>query len=106
MKHINLSLKIVAHFPIFASLTVFIYYFLIILGSLAKGTPENVSALVEQDVPLALVEVLRTATAQSKLAEAALCALRSIFLTTPLPVHAISTDISLLKQLTCEYYFI
>ncbi|CAG4946798.1 unnamed protein product [Parnassius apollo] len=72
----------------------------ITIGSLAKGTAENVSSLVEQGAASALVELLRTVTLGTKLVEASLCALRSIFLHPPAPVTALPVDMRLLSKLT------
>lgn len=74
------------------------------LGSLAKGTPANVTSLVDQGTTAVLVEVLNTAPLESKLVEAALCALRSIFLHPPAPIAALPTDMRLLSRLTRKFY--
>lgn len=71
-----------------------------ITGSLAKGTPDNVSALVEQGAALALVEILKEVPIGTKLAEASLCALRSIFLNPPAPISALPSDMKLLSRFT------
>ncbi|KAI8426050.1 hypothetical protein MSG28_005017 [Choristoneura fumiferana] len=72
----------------------------ITVGSLAKGTAENVAALVEQGTATVLVELLKTVPVESKLAEAVLCALRSVFLHPPAPVAALPADMRLLTRLT------
>lgn len=72
----------------------------ITIGSLAKGTAENVTSLVEQGTAAALVELLKHIPINSKLSEAALCALRSIFLHPPAPVAALPADMRLLTRLT------
>lgn len=78
--------------------------FYILLGSLAKGTTENVNSLVEQGAAIALVELLKTEPIGTKLIEAALCALRSIFLHPPAPITALPADMRLLSRLTSEYF--
>ncbi|XP_045496136.1 armadillo repeat-containing protein 8-like [Colias croceus] len=70
----------------------------ITIGSLAKGTPENVTALVEQGAAVALVELLREVPIGTKLAEACLCALRSIFLNPPAPISSVPADMRLLTR--------
>ncbi|XP_047026582.1 armadillo repeat-containing protein 8-like isoform X2 [Helicoverpa zea] len=72
----------------------------ITIGSLAKGTTENVNSLVEQGTATALVELLKTAPVGTKLAEAGLCALRSVFMTPPAPISALPADMRLLTRLT------
>ncbi|XP_026762743.2 armadillo repeat-containing protein 8-like isoform X1 [Galleria mellonella] len=72
----------------------------ITIGSLAKGTPENVATLVEQGTATALVELLRTVPIGTKLVEAGLCALRSVFLHPPAPIAALPADMRLLTRLT------
>ncbi|XP_063363552.1 uncharacterized protein LOC134652310 [Cydia amplana] len=72
----------------------------ITIGSLAKGTAENVASLVEQGTATVLVELLKTVPVESKLAEAVLCALRSVFLYPPAPVAALPADMMLLTRLT------
>ncbi|XP_049874186.1 armadillo repeat-containing protein 8-like [Pectinophora gossypiella] len=72
----------------------------ITIGSLAKGTTENVASLIEQGTASALVELLKTVPIGTKLAEAALCALRSVFLHPPAPVSALPADMRLLTRLT------
>ncbi|XP_004931674.1 armadillo repeat-containing protein 8 isoform X2 [Bombyx mori] len=72
----------------------------ITIGSLAKGTPENIDSLIEKGTATALVEMLKTVPLGSKLAEAALCALRSIFSHKPAPVDALPADMRLLTRLT------
>ncbi|RVE53711.1 hypothetical protein evm_001603 [Chilo suppressalis] len=72
----------------------------ITIGSLAKGTAENVNSLVEQEAATALVELLKTVPIDTKLAEAGLCALRSIFLHPPAPISALPVDMRLLTRLT------
>ncbi|XP_072947203.1 armadillo repeat-containing protein 8-like isoform X2 [Epargyreus clarus] len=72
----------------------------ITIGSLAKGTPENVAELVEQGTATALVELLKTAPLDTKLLEAALCALRNVFLHPPAPISALPSDMRLLMRLT------
>ncbi|XP_047993454.1 armadillo repeat-containing protein 8-like [Leguminivora glycinivorella] len=72
----------------------------ITIGSLAKGTAENVASLVEQGTATVLVELLKTVPVDSKLAEAVLCALRSVFLYPPAPVAALPADMRLLTRLT------
>ncbi|KOB79152.1 Uncharacterized protein OBRU01_00920 [Operophtera brumata] len=72
----------------------------ITIGSLAKGTPANVTSLVEHGAATGLVELLKTAPFGTKLVEAALCALRSIFLHPPAPISTLPTDTRLLSRLT------
>ncbi|KAL0822329.1 hypothetical protein ABMA28_004428 [Loxostege sticticalis] len=72
----------------------------ITIGSLAKGTAENVTSLVEQGTATALVELLKTVPVDTKLAEAGLCALRSVFLHPPAPISALPADMRLLTRLT------
>ncbi|KAJ2943616.1 hypothetical protein O0L34_g16724 [Tuta absoluta] len=72
----------------------------ITIGSLAKGTAQNVASLVEQGTATALVELLKTAPINTKLAEAALCALRSVFLHPPAPIATLPADMRLLTRLT------
>ncbi|CAK1544927.1 unnamed protein product [Leptosia nina] len=72
----------------------------ITIGSLAKGTSENVNALVEQGAAVALVEILKEVPIGTKLAEASLCALRSIFLNPPAPISALPAEMRLLSRLT------
>ncbi|KAH9638543.1 hypothetical protein HF086_000944 [Spodoptera exigua] len=72
----------------------------ITIGSLAKGTEENVRSLVEQGTATALVDLLRNAPVGTKLAEAGLCALRSVFLHPPAPISALPADMRLLSRLT------
>ncbi|KAL4702423.1 hypothetical protein ACJJTC_003048, partial [Scirpophaga incertulas] len=72
----------------------------IVIGSLSKGTPENVNSLVEQGTAAALVELLKTVPVESRLAEAGLCALRSIFLHPPAPIATLPADMHLLSRLT------
>lgn len=72
-------------------------------GSLAKGTPDNVSSLVEQGTATALVELLKTAPVGTKLAEAGLCALRSVFMHPPAPISALPADMRLLTRLTRKF---
>ncbi|XP_013190820.1 armadillo repeat-containing protein 8 [Amyelois transitella] len=72
----------------------------ITIGSLAKGTQENVSSLVDQGAATALVELLKNVPVTTKLAEAALCALRSVFLQPPAPIAALPADMRLLTRLT------
>ncbi|KAJ0178139.1 hypothetical protein K1T71_005962 [Dendrolimus kikuchii] len=72
----------------------------ITIGSLAKGTPENVTSLVEQGTAIALVELLKAVPINTKLAEAGLCALRSVFLHPSPPIAALPTDMRLLTRLT------
>lgn len=76
-----------------------------VAGSLAKGTPDNVTSLVEQGTATALVELLKTVAVDTKLAEAALCALRSVFLHPPAPISALPADMRLLTRLTRNYDF-
>ncbi|KAG7295792.1 hypothetical protein JYU34_020847 [Plutella xylostella] len=72
----------------------------ITIGSLAKGTPENVASLIELGSATTLIEILRTSPVDSKLTEAALCALRSLFLHPQAPISALPADPSLLAHLT------
>lgn len=73
------------------------------IGSLAKGTPENVRALVEQGAAIALVDLLKSAPLGTKVAEAGICALRSVFMHPPAPVSALPAEMSLLTRLTRKY---
>ncbi|XP_077292989.1 armadillo repeat-containing protein 8-like isoform X2 [Arctopsyche grandis] len=70
----------------------------ITIGSLAKGTAENVASLVDLGVVGVLVETLRPNT-DPRLTEACLCALRSIFMHPPAPSSIIHRDPQLLSQL-------
>ncbi|XP_050351538.1 armadillo repeat-containing protein 8-like [Nymphalis io] len=72
----------------------------ITIGSLAKGTPENVASLVDQGTTIVLVELLKIVPTGTRLAEACLCALRSIFQQPPAPVSALPADMRLLTRLT------
>ncbi|XP_075978902.1 armadillo repeat-containing protein 8-like [Anticarsia gemmatalis] len=72
----------------------------ITIGSLAKGTPENVKSLVDQGAATALVDLLKSAPLGTKVAEAGLCALRSVFVHPPAPVSSLPADMSLLTRLT------
>ncbi|XP_041986727.1 armadillo repeat-containing protein 8-like isoform X2 [Aricia agestis] len=72
----------------------------ITIGSLAKGTHENVQALVEQKTAVYLVDLLKNIPIETKQAEACLCVLRSIFLHQPAPVSAIPHDMKVLSRLT------
>ncbi|CAB3220488.1 unnamed protein product [Arctia plantaginis] len=72
----------------------------ITIGSLAKGTTENVRALVDQGAATALVNLLKSAPLGTKVAEAGLCALRSVFMHPPAPVSALPAETSLLARLT------
>ncbi|XP_061378216.1 armadillo repeat-containing protein 8-like isoform X3 [Danaus plexippus] len=74
----------------------------ITIGSLAKGTPENVASLVEQGTTIVLVELLKVVPTGTKLAEACLCALRSIFQHPPAPIGALPADMRLLGRLTAR----
>lgn len=76
---------------------------IIFIGSLAKGTSENVGSLVQQGTTVVLVELLKVVPTGTKLAEACLCALRSIFLHQPAPVSALPADMRLLTRLTRKY---
>lgn len=69
-------------------------------GSLAKGTTENVTSLVDLGAATALVELLKTAPWSTKLVAAGLCALRSIFLHPPAPISTLPADTKLLSRLT------
>lgn len=73
-----------------------------ITGSLAKGTSDNVAALVEQGVATELVELLKVVPINSKMTEAVACALRNIFLHPPAPVSVLSSDMRLLTKMTRE----
>lgn len=79
--------------------------FFFLIGSLAKGTSENVISLVEQGTATALVELLKTVPVDTKLAEAGLCALRSVFLHPPAPISALPADMRLLTRLTRKLIF-
>ncbi|VVD03512.1 unnamed protein product [Leptidea sinapis] len=72
----------------------------ITIGSLAKGTPDNVALLIEQGAATALVDILKEVPIGTKLAEACLCALRSIFTTPPAPLSALPAEMRLLSRLT------
>ncbi|CAH2090865.1 unnamed protein product [Euphydryas editha] len=72
----------------------------ITIGSLAKGTPENVASLVDQGTTIVLVELLKVVPTGTRLAEACLCALRSIFQHPPAPISALPADMRLLTRLT------
>ncbi|XP_045451113.1 armadillo repeat-containing protein 8-like [Melitaea cinxia] len=72
----------------------------ITIGSLAKGTPENVASLVDQGATVVLVELLKVVPTGTRLAEACLCALRSIFQHPPAPISALPSDMRLLTRLT------
>ncbi|XP_026489080.1 armadillo repeat-containing protein 8-like [Vanessa tameamea] len=72
----------------------------ITIGSLAKGTPENVASLVDQGTTIVLVELLKIVPTGTRLAEACLCALRSIFQQPPAPISALPADMRLLTRLT------
>ncbi|XP_046968716.1 armadillo repeat-containing protein 8-like [Vanessa cardui] len=72
----------------------------ITIGSLAKGTPENVASLVDQGTTIVLVELLKVVPTGTRLAEACLCALRSIFQQPPAPITALPADMRLLTRLT------
>ncbi|XP_038223493.1 armadillo repeat-containing protein 8-like [Zerene cesonia] len=72
----------------------------ITVGSLAKGTPENVTALVEQGAAVTIVDLLREVPIGTKLAEACLCALRSIFLNPPAPISSVPAEMILLTRFT------
>ncbi|XP_045766552.1 armadillo repeat-containing protein 8-like [Maniola jurtina] len=72
----------------------------ITIGSLAKGTPENVASLVEHGTTIVLVELLKVVPTGTRLAEACLCALRSIFQHPPAPIAALPADMRLLTRLT------
>lgn len=77
------------------------FYF---LGSLAKGTSENVASLVDLGVVGVLVDTLRPNT-DPRLTEACLCALRSIFMHPPAPSSIIQKNSQLLSQLLSEFLF-
>ncbi|XP_039755676.1 armadillo repeat-containing protein 8-like isoform X2 [Pararge aegeria] len=72
----------------------------ITIGSLAKGTPENVASLVGHGTTLVLVELLKVVPTGLRLAEACLCALRSIFQHPPAPIAALPADMRFLTRLT------
>lgn len=70
----------------------------ITIGSLAKGTVENVASLVEIGVVPVLVDALKPVS-NARLVEACLCALRSIFMHPPAPTSVIQKDPLLLVHL-------
>ncbi|XP_026316772.1 armadillo repeat-containing protein 8-like isoform X2 [Hyposmocoma kahamanoa] len=72
----------------------------ITIGSLAKGTTDNVASLVEQGTATSLVELLKSVPIGTKLAEAGLCALRSVFQHQPAPISSLPADMRLLSRLT------
>lgn len=80
-----------------------IFFLIFYPGSLAKGTAENVSSLVEQGTATALVELLKTAPIGTKLTEAGLCALRSVFMHPPAPIASLPADMRLLTRLTRKF---
>lgn len=61
------------------------------------------TSLVEQGTATALVELLKTVPVDTKLAEAGLCALRSVFLHPPAPISALPADMRLLTRLTRKF---
>ncbi|CAH0729971.1 unnamed protein product, partial [Brenthis ino] len=71
----------------------------ITIGSLAKGTQENVASLVEHGSTIVLVQLLRVVPTGTKIAEACLCALRSIFQHPPAPIGSLPADMMLLTRL-------
>ena len=62
------------------------------------------TSLIEQGTATGLVELLKKVPIGTKLAEAALCALRSVFLHPPAPVAALPADMRLLTRLTRKFY--
>ncbi|XP_023941674.2 armadillo repeat-containing protein 8 isoform X2 [Bicyclus anynana] len=72
----------------------------ITIGSLAKGTAENVASLVEHGTTIILVELLKVVPTGLRLTEACLCALRSIFQHPPAPISALPADMRFLTRLT------
>lgn len=58
------------------------------------------ASLVEQGTTIVLVELLKVVPTGTKLAEACLCALRSIFQHPPAPIGALPADMRLLGRLT------